>query len=181
MKDFYIAHEDEIKAGKTTDVYFIRTKKILKAKGIHKKVFADVSTTSLPKGRKWGVLAGIEEVAKLLEGLPVNVYAMPEGTIFHPYEPVLQIEGYYKEFGIYETALLGMLSQASGIATAALRVKIAANFKPVYSFGIRHMHPAIAPMIDRAAFIGGCDGVSGVLGAELIGEKPVGTMPHALI
>ncbi len=181
MKDFYIAHEDEIKSGKTTDVYFIRTKKILETKGIHKKVFADVSTTSLPKGWKWGVLAGIEEVAKLLEGLPVNVYAMREGTIFHPYEPVLQIEGYYKEFGIYETALLGMLSQASGIATAALRIKIAANFKPVYSFGIRHMHPAIAPMIDRAAFIGGCDGVSGVLGAEMIGEKPVGTMPHALI
>jgi len=181
MRDFYIAHEDDIKAGKTTDVYFIRTKKILTEKGIHRKVFADVTTTSLPKGWKWGVLAGIEEVAKLLEGLPVNVYAMREGTIFHPYEPVLQIEGYYEEFGIYETALLGTLSQASGIATAALRVKIAANFKPVYSFGIRHMHPAIAPMIDRSAFIGGCDGVSGVLGAEMIGEKPVGTMPHALI
>jgi len=181
MKDFYIAHEDEIKAGKTTDVYFIRTRKILEEKGIHKKVFADISTTSLPKGWKWGVLAGVEEVAKLLEGHPVNVYSMPEGTIFHPYEPVMQIEGYYKEFGIFETALLGMLSQASGIATAALRVKIAAKFKPVYSFGIRHMHPAIAPMIDRSAFIGGCDGVSGVLGAEMIGEKPVGTMPHALI
>ena len=181
MKDFYIAHEDDIKAGKTTDVYFIRTKKILEAKGIHKKVLADVSTTSLPKGWKWGILAGVEEVAKLLEGMPVNVYSMPEGTIFHPYEPVMQIEGHYEEFGIYETALLGMLSQASGIATAALRIKIAAKFKPVYSFGIRHMHPAIAPMIDRSAFIGGCDGVSGVLGAEMIGEKPVGTMPHALI
>ncbi len=181
MRDFYIAHEEDIKAGKTTDVYFIRTRKILTEKGIHKKVFADVTTTSLPHGWKWGVLAGIEEVAKLLQGLPVNVYAMREGTIFHPYEPVLQIEGYYEEFGVYETALLGMLSQASGIATAALRIKIAANFKPVYSFGIRHMHPAIAPMIDRAAFIGGCDGVSGVLGAEMMGEKPVGTMPHALI
>ncbi len=181
MKDFYIAHEDDIKAGKTTDVYFIRTKKILEAKGVHKKVFADVSTTSLPKGWRWGVLAGVEEVARLLEGLPVNVYAMPEGTIFHSYEPVLQIEGFYEEFGIYETALLGMLSQASGIATAALRTKIAAKFKPVYSFGIRHMHPAIAPMIDRSAFIGGCDGVSGVLGAEMMGEKAVGTMPHALI
>jgi len=181
MKDFYLAHEEDIKAGKTTDVYFMRTKKILEEKGIHKKVFADVTTTSLPKDWKWGVLAGIEEVAKLLEGLPVNVYAMREGTIFHPYEPVLQIEGFYEEFGVYETALLGMLSQASGIATAALRIKIAANFKPVYSFGIRHMHPAISPMIDRSAFIGGCDGVSGVLGAEMIGEKPVGTMPHALI
>ncbi len=181
MRDFYIAHEEDIKAGKTTDVYFIRTRKILTEKGIHRKVFADVTTTSLPHGWKWGVLAGIEEVAKLLEGLPVNVYAMPEGTIFHPYEPVLQIEGFYEEFGVYETALLGMLSQASGISTSALRIKIAANFKPVYSFGIRHMHPAIAPMIDRSAFIGGCDGVSGVLGAEMIGEKPVGTMPHALI
>ena len=181
MRDFYIAHEEDIKAGKTTDVYFIRTRKILTEKGIHRKVFADVTTTSLPHGWKWGVLAGIEEVAKLLEGLPVNVYAMPEGTIFHPYEPVLQIEGFYEKFGVYETALLGMLSQASGIATSALRIKIAANFKPVYSFGIRHMHPAIAPMIDRSAFIGGCDGVSGVLGAEMIGEKPVGTMPHALI
>ncbi|RLF92228.1 nicotinate phosphoribosyltransferase, partial [Thermococci archaeon] len=136
---FYIASEEDIKAGKTTDIYFIRTKKILEAKNIHKKVFADVTTTSLPKNWKWGVLVGVEEVAKLLEGLPVNVYAMPEGTIFHPYEPVLQIEGYYEDFGIYETALLGMLSQASGIATAALRIKIAAKFKPVYSFGIRHM------------------------------------------
>ncbi|WP_297523396.1 nicotinate phosphoribosyltransferase [Thermococcus sp.] len=181
MRDFYIAHEEDIKAGKTTDVYFIRTRKILREKGVRKKVFADVTTTSLPNGWKWGVLAGIEEVAKLFEGMPVNVYAMPEGTIFHPYEPVLQIEGYYDDFGIYETALLGMLSQASGIATSALRIKIAANFKPVYSFGIRHMHPAIAPMIDRSAFIGGCDGVSGVLGAEMIGEKAVGTMPHALI
>ncbi|MDV3104019.1 nicotinate phosphoribosyltransferase [Thermococcus waiotapuensis] len=181
MRDFYIAHEEDIKAGKTTDVYFIRTKKILEEKGIHRKVFADVTTTSLPNGWRWGILAGVEEVAKLLEGLPVNVYAMPEGTVFHPYEPVLQIEGYYEEFGVYETALLGMLSQASGIATAALRIKMAANFKPVYSFGIRHMHPAIAPMIDRSAFIGGCDGVSGVLGAEMIGEKPAGTMPHALI
>ncbi|WP_297417293.1 nicotinate phosphoribosyltransferase [Thermococcus sp.] len=181
MRDFYIAHEEDIKTGKTTDVYFIRTRKILEEKGIHRKVFADVTTTSLPNGWKWGVLAGVEEVARLFEGMPVNIYAMPEGTVFHPYEPVLQIEGYYKEFGIYETALLGMLSQASGIATAALRTKIAAKFKPVYSFGIRHMHPAIAPMVDRSAFIGGCDGVSGVLGAEMMGEKPVGTMPHALI
>ncbi|WP_456366649.1 nicotinate phosphoribosyltransferase [Thermococcus sp.] len=181
MRDFYIAHEEDIRAGKTTDVYFIRTRKVLRKKGIRRKAFADVTTTSLPNGWKWGVLGGIEEVAKLFEGMPVNVYAMPEGTIFHPYEPVLQIEGYYDDFGIYETALLGMLSQASGIATAALRIKIAANFKPVYSFGIRHMHPAIAPMIDRSAFIGGCDGVSGVLGAEMMGEKAVGTMPHALI
>jgi len=43
------------------------------------------------------------------------------------------------------------------------------------------MHPAIAPMIDRASYIGGCDAVSSVLGAKLLGLKPTGTMPHALI
>ena len=72
MRNFYIAPEEDIKAGRTTDVYFIRTRKILTEKGIHRKVFADVTTTSLPHGWKWGVLAGIEEVAKLLEGLPVT-------------------------------------------------------------------------------------------------------------
>lgn len=43
------------------------------------------------------------------------------------------------------------------------------------------MHPSIAPMVERAAFIGGCDGVATVASARLIGEKPVGTMPHTLI
>lgn len=43
------------------------------------------------------------------------------------------------------------------------------------------MHPAIAPMIERAAFIGGCAGVASIVAAELIGEEPVGTIPHALI
>ena len=43
------------------------------------------------------------------------------------------------------------------------------------------MHPAIAPMIERACYIGGCDGVSTVLAAEVIGTPPTGTMPHALI
>jgi nicotinate phosphoribosyltransferase len=43
------------------------------------------------------------------------------------------------------------------------------------------MHPAISPMIERNAFIGGCDGVAVTKSAELIGEKPSGTMPHALI
>jgi nicotinate phosphoribosyltransferase len=43
------------------------------------------------------------------------------------------------------------------------------------------MHPVIAPMIERAAYIGGCDGVSVITSSELIGLDPVGTMPHALI
>ena len=178
---FYVAHSDEIKEGKVTDVYFDRTKKIVEDKSIDKKVIAEITVGSFPKSWDWAVLSGIEEVINLLEGEPVDVYAMKEGTLFKPNEPVLRIEGYYEDFGVHETALLGFLSQSTGVATSAARCKIAANFKPVYSFGIRHVHPAISPMIDRSAFIGGCDGVSGKLGAKMIDEDPVGTIPHALI
>ena len=188
MRRFYIATEEEIKKGETTDVYFERTRKILEAKGLDKiKVIAEITSGKLPRNWEWGVLCGIEEEIKLLEGYPVNVYSMPEGVIFRPQSyngvkiPVLYIEGPYGSFAHLETAILGLICQASGVATAAARVKLAANFKPVYAFGIRRMHPAIAPMLDRAAYIGGFDGVSGVLGAKLMGIKPVGTMPHALI
>jgi len=51
----------------------------------------------------------------------------------------------------------------------------------VISFGARRMHPTIAPMIERSAYIGGCDGVAVLMSGELIGADPVGTMPHALI
>jgi len=73
------------------------------------------------------------------------------------------------------------LCQASGIATKAARCKLAAGDKLIYSFGARRMHPAITPMVERSAFIGGADGVSTTLGAELIRQEPVGTIPHSLI
>jgi len=188
MKKLHIASFEEIKRGETTDIYFQRTMEVLKSVGKSETwVAAEITTGRLPNNWDWGVLCGIEEEINLLEGYPVDVYAMPEGSIFYPTtyegirEPVMIIEGKYGDFGHLETAILGLLCQASGIATTAAHIKVAADFKPVYSFGIRRMHPALAPMIDRAAYIGGADGVSGVSGAKLIGIKPVGTMPHALI
>src|SRR2546422_10979525 len=91
------------------------------------------------------------------------------------------IEGRYLDFCLYETPLLGLLCQASGIATMASRVRRAAGTKTVFSFGIRRAHPALAPMIDRACFIGGFDAVSSMIGARLLGKSPTGTMPHSLI
>jgi nicotinate phosphoribosyltransferase len=178
---FHIATEDEIKKGLVTDVYFQRTEQILKQKGIDQHVVAEVTMKDAPPGWNWGILAGIEEAACLLEGLPVNVYAMAEGTMFGVEQPVLFIEGKYLDFLKYETSLLGFLCQASGIATKAARCRKAAGDRIVVSFGARRMHPAIAPMIERSAFIGGCDGVAVVKSAELIHEEPVGTMPHSLI
>jgi nicotinate phosphoribosyltransferase len=106
---------------------------------------------------------------------------MDEGTLFGPHEPVLVIEGTYVDWAEYETALLGFLCQASGIATKAARCKRAAGDRQVVSFGARRMHPALAPMIERNAFIGGCDGVAVTKSAELIDADPVGTIPHALV
>lgn len=178
---FHIASEDEIKQGKVADVYFDRAVEVLRRKGLRKQVVAEVRASSLPAGWGWAVLAGLEEVARLVEGLEASVVAMPEGTFFTAGEPVLTIEGEYTQFAAHETALLGLLCQASGVATKAARCRIAAENRTLISFGARRMHPALSPMIERAAFIGGCDGVAAVKSAEVIGIEPSGTMPHALV
>jgi nicotinate phosphoribosyltransferase len=92
----------------------------------------------------------------------------------------MAVEGPYAEFAIYETPVLGFICQASGIATKASRVRKAAGDRRVISFGIRRMHPALAPMIERSVFVGGLDAITTPLGGELLGKEPVGTMPHSL-
>lgn len=171
----------EVKDGLVTDIYFERTKKILEAKGIDSYVRAELKANSLPPSWPWAVLAGVEECAEVLKDLPVDVRMMKEGTIFDPQQPIMEISGKYLDFGQYETTILGLICQASGIATMAARCKKAAGRKDVISFGTRRMHPTIAPLIERNAYIGGCDDVSVGLGAKLIEKEPVGTMPHALI
>ncbi len=178
---FHTADPQDIINGKITDVYFERTLKILKAKGINPLVRAEFIAKDLPQGWPWGVFAGLEEVIELVKNLPVKLRAMKEGTVFYPYEPVMEIEGRYQDFCVYETAILGLICQASGIATKAARFKKLAGDRLVISFGARRMHPVLAPMIERNAFIGGCDGVAVVKSGELIGEGAMGTMPHALV
>jgi nicotinate phosphoribosyltransferase len=188
MRIFHCASDEEIKKGETTDIYFVRTKQILEAKKLDKSnAVAEVTAGGLPNEWRWGILCGIEEEARLFEGYPVNVYTMPEGSILYPSdnhgvrEPVMFIEGPYGEFCTLETPMLGLICQASGVATRAARVKKAAGKKIVMAFGIRRMHPALSPMLDRAAYIGGLDGLSSLSGAKAVNAKPMGTMPHALI
>lgn len=178
---FHTADPQDIINGKITDVYFERTLRILKAKGVNPLVKAEFIAKSLPDGWPWAIFAGLEEALYLVKNLPVRVRAMKEGTVFYPYEPVMEIEGRYQDFCIYETAILGLICQASGVATKAARFKRLAGDRVVISFGARRMHPVLAPMIERNAFIGGCDGVAVVKSGEVIGEDPMGTMPHALI
>ena len=81
----------------------------------------EVTATSLPD--TWAVFCGLADVVALLEDLPVTVDAMPEGTVFYRNEPVLRIAGKYRDFCRYETAILGFLCHASGIASAAAHIR----------------------------------------------------------
>jgi len=130
---FFIADEDAIRRGLTTDVYFLRTKEVLEKKGVSKNVVAEFTASSLPHGYKWAIFSGLESVLELLEGIPIDVYALKEGTLFRNKDlrgvpvPVVVIQGKYENFIVYETPILGFICQGSGIATKAARVRIAAG------------------------------------------------------
>ena len=177
MGTFLTVSDEAIRNGECTDIYFIRTEEALKKDRINPHVVMEVTATSLPDS--WAVFCGLADVLALLDGIPVTVDAMPEGSVFYRNEPVLRIAGKYRDFCRYETAILGFLCHASGIATSTAHIRLAAGNRPVYSFGSRRQHPAIAAMIERAAWIGGADGVSNTCAPE--GMPVVGTMPHAFV
>jgi nicotinate phosphoribosyltransferase len=89
----HTASADDTKHGRVTDVYFRRAVEALQAKGIRRRVAAELWASALPGDYGWAVLAGVEKVAELTSGLPVAVCCMSEGTVFHAGEPVLTLEG----------------------------------------------------------------------------------------
>ena len=184
---FWLANEQEIKRGDTTDVYFRHTEKVLRRAGNNPKVVMEVYARDVPYLQNWGLLTGVYEAAKLLQGVPVDVWAMDEGSVFVAdrttamYEPLLTIEGRYLDFLWYETAILGLLGSSTSVSTRAARFRQAAGDRSLFSFGTRRVHPALSALVERACYIAGFDGVSNVLGAKLLGIAPAGTMPRALI
>jgi nicotinate phosphoribosyltransferase len=184
---FWLANEKEIRNAETTDSYFLHTKKVLQRNNIDSAVVVEVFARDVPYPDNWGVVTGVYEAAKLLEGLPVDVWSFDEGSVFVAdgrsaiYEPMMIIEGKYADFAEYENPLLGLLSSSTSVSTRAAKFRLAAGDKILLSFGTRRVHPAIAPMVERACYVAGFDGVSNVLGAKLLGLEPSGTMPHALV
>lgn len=172
----------EILSGDSADVYFARAERILEREGLDPIVTMEVFA------RQDAVLCGIDEAKTLLahvfdasDPAETSIEALDDGDTIGPKEIVLRISGRYRTFGLYETALLGMLAQSTGWATAAREVVQAAAPEPVISFGARHVHPKITDVLDYAAIIGGCVGASTPAGARLAGLSPTGTMPHALV
>lgn len=171
----FSAEHAEILAGETTDVYFVRTLEILRSLGLE-----GTPVTAEIFARGGGVLCGVEEAVSFLSDLPIEVEALPEGSTFSPKEVVMRIRGPYGAFATAETIILGMLASSSGWATAAAECRAAAGKHPLICFGSRHLHPAVAPVMERAAMVGGCDGASNILAAKFMGKEPSGTVPHAV-
>jgi nicotinate phosphoribosyltransferase len=177
---FHQASPDDILAGKATDAEVLRTVEILEAKGADPHVVAEVRAPGLPSGWTWAVLAGVEEALALFEDRNVDADALPEGSVFYAEEPVVAITGRYQEFAVLQAPLLGMLAHPSGTATTAARLKLAADGRRVYPMGARSLHPAVGPVIERAAFVGGCDAVVTTRAAELTGVPAVTLVGHDL-
>ena len=171
----FSATHEEIVAGATTDVYFVKTHEILTA--LNKQ---DTQVVAEIFARGEGVFCGLPEVINLLKDTAVEVWSLKEGEKFQAKEVVMRIKGSYGQFGIYETAILGILASSCGWATAANKIKEIVPNNQVLVFGARHVHPAVAPVMERAAVIGGVDGSSCILGAKLAGITPKGTVPHAV-
>ena len=162
-----------------SDVYFQRARKTLEAAHVDAVVAMDFFSS------KPGILCGVAEAVRLLGEILEDgdeAYALPEGDSVDVKETALRIRAPYSRFGVYETALLGMMSSCTGWATAAREIVEAANGKRVISFGARHVHPLIAPTMEYSAVIGGCAGCATPLGAQLAGlQGASGTMPHAMM
>lgn len=175
-RKLFSAEHSEILQGLTTDVYFVKTYEILKELNM-----LETEVTVEIFARNYGVFCGLPEILALFNDTGVELWSLNEGDFFQAKEVVMRIKGKYSNFGIYETALLGILASSCGWATAAKEVKEAAGDRPVIIFGARHVHPAVAPVMERSAIIGGMDGSSCILGAKLAGLEPKGTIPHSVI
>lgn len=167
----------DILNGDTADVYFSRTQTILAKEGLDPIVVMEIFP-----GRA-GILCGIAQVIALLrQAAPAaELDALAEGAAISAKEIVLRIRARYSSFGLYETAMLGMLASQTGWATAAHALVTAAAPTPVIAFGARHAHPSVSARLEYAAIVGGCVTGATPAGARLGGKQPSGTIPHAMV
>ncbi len=170
---------EEVLSGETADIYFARTIEILQKEKMNPVATMEVFASAA------GIVCGLEEVkallARVLPGESSEVWALAEGDTIDGKEVVLRITAPYQAYGLYETAICGILAHGSGWATAARECIEASGGIPIISFGARHVHPAVAGVMDYAAIVGGCASCSSIVGARLADVGARGTMPHSLI
>ncbi len=111
-----------------------------------------------------------------------SIYAIPEGTVVFPMEPLVKVIAPAMQAQLVETAILNIINHQSLIATKAARVCYAAKGDPVMEFGLRRAQgPDAGTYGARAAVIAGCSGTSNVLAAQIFDMPALGTHAHSWI
>jgi len=111
-----------------------------------------------------------------------DIWAMAEGTIVFPDEPLLRIHGTAAEAAIIEGLILNQINFHSLIATKTARISLATRGAPLMEFGLRRAQGFDGAMsASRAAYIGGATGTSNTLAASRFGIPPMGTMAHSWV
>ena len=176
-----------------TETFFVR--KVPKNLGTYmiaaglEQVIDFISNYRLSKeDRKWlretcgGDLS--EEFLDYLENFKFKgeIYAVPEGTLVFPNEPILSITGPSIDAQLFETYILNVMNFETLIATKTSRVVNAARGKTVLEFGARRAHGRDAAILgSRASYIAGSTGSALVLAGKKLGIPYVGTMPHKFV
>ena len=170
----------------------------------------DLFIRKLPPNRSYYIFAGLEQAVLYLKNLIFNakqidylrthgfkedflnyllgfkfsgeVWAVPEGTIVFPNEPLIRVTAPIIEAQLVESFLLNTVNLQTMIATKASRVVHAAQGKTVIEFGLRRTHGTDAAMkAARCSYIGGCNGTSSVLAGMKYGIPVFGTMAHSFV
>lgn len=174
-------------------------------------VVFDVFFRSNPCGSGYSIAAGLEQVIDYIKNLNFsyddvdylrklnmfsedflhylsgfhfsgNIYAIPEGTVVFPKEPLLKVIAPIMEAQLVETAILNIINHQSLIATKTARVVFAAAGDGVMEFGLRRAQGPDAGLYGaRAAMIGGCIGTSNVLAGQIFHVPVKGTHAHSWI
>ncbi|SDB29747.1 nicotinate phosphoribosyltransferase [Eubacterium oxidoreducens] len=194
-----------------TDLYELTMMQGYFKTGNHDVAVFDAFYRNNPSGGAYAICAGLEQVIDYIEHLSFqkedidylrslgifnedfleylstfkfsgDIYAIAEGTVIFPREPLVKVVAPIMEAQLIETALLNIINHQSLIATKAARVCYAANGDGVMEFGLRRAQgPDSGTYGARAAIIGGCKGTSNVLTGQMFDVPVLGTHAHSWI
>jgi nicotinate phosphoribosyltransferase len=174
----------------------------------HRRCVFEVFTRRLSRGRRFGIVAGVDRLLDELEerrftGEQVawlrqhtrlspqtcawladhrftgDITGYVEGEAYFPNSPVLRVEGTFAECTLLETLVLGMLNHDSAVASAAVRMVIAAGDRPCIEMGSRRTHEDSAMASARAAYVAGFASTSNVAAGKVYGIPVAGTAAHS--
>ena len=195
-----------------TDFYELTMSNAYFEKGMHETIaYFDVFFRKIPDNGGYAICAGLEQVIDYIQNLKFDdddiaylrsfnkfsneflnylhnfkfsgdVWAIPEGTVVFPNEPLITVRAPIIEAQVLETMLLMLLNHQCLIATKSTRIVSSAKGRPIMEFGARRAHSVDAAVYGaRAAIIGGCVGTSCTYTAQKFDTIASGTMAHSFI